>query len=94
MRGSKYQSTDLVPLWGKELFGPRPQNRSIFNMNDSKEGSTGYRRISKDLRILDVTQRREERRLGCHSWMSLKKDQGDVLILNISKCTAFLLRVL
>ena len=40
MRGSKCQSTDLVPLRGKKLFGPRPQHiilvpfRGSFQISD------------------------------------------------------------
>ena len=30
MRGRKYHQTDLVPLRGKKLFGPRPQNRILI----------------------------------------------------------------
>ena len=35
MRASKCQPTDLVPLRGKKLFAPRPQNRPLVPFRSS-----------------------------------------------------------
>ena len=34
MRGSKCQSTDMVPLRGKKLFGLHPQNKILLPFRD------------------------------------------------------------